>query len=316
MVVAYACTVHKTQSLSLDQAVISFDLEKQRTFNPGQMYVAISRLRSKEGLFFTGQFSRSAFTCCNKVHEEYARLRMSENRLPVLKQFHVVDSSLVLSLLNIRSLRLHSIDIQHDQFLVENDILCLTETQIGFDSSNSEISKIREDLDFFNISFNNDQHKFKSLALCHKEDDIDVEEYGHYSGFSLMTFSKKSFSDRSFCLLLLYRSPKTPMNTFIVELSSVLMTPVQIDFILGDFNINGLDDEASALLKGFLCEYELCLAFPTHIDGGMLDHVYISKHLANNFAVKTMKKFVNMSDHDAVKIKLIPKETESDTETI
>ena len=101
-----------------------------------------------------------------------------------------------------------------------------------------------------------------------------------------MTFSKKSFSDRSFCLLLLYRNSKTPLNTFICELSSVLMTPVQIDFILGDFNTNGLDNEASALLKGFLCEYKRCLDFPTHIDGGMLDHIHIPKDLTNNFAVK------------------------------
>ena len=36
-----ACTVHKVQGLSLDQAVLSFNLLKQRAFNHGQLYVAL-----------------------------------------------------------------------------------------------------------------------------------------------------------------------------------------------------------------------------------------------------------------------------------
>ena len=76
---AYACTVHKTQGLTLESAVISFDLRKQRNFNHGQMYVATSRLRTIDGLFFTGQFNRNAFTCNPKVTEEYTRLWQSEN---------------------------------------------------------------------------------------------------------------------------------------------------------------------------------------------------------------------------------------------
>ena len=43
LMLSYACTVHKVQGLSLKDAVISFKLEKQRNFNAGQMYVAMSR---------------------------------------------------------------------------------------------------------------------------------------------------------------------------------------------------------------------------------------------------------------------------------
>ena len=39
LLLPWACTVHKVQGLSLDKAVISFDLLKQRSFNYGQMYV-------------------------------------------------------------------------------------------------------------------------------------------------------------------------------------------------------------------------------------------------------------------------------------
>ena len=50
--------MHKVQGLSLPHAVVSFDLEKQRAFNYGQMYVAVGRVTSLKGLFVTGQYKR------------------------------------------------------------------------------------------------------------------------------------------------------------------------------------------------------------------------------------------------------------------
>ena len=41
---SWACTVHKVQGLSLNSAVISSDLEKQKFFNQGQMYVTLSHV--------------------------------------------------------------------------------------------------------------------------------------------------------------------------------------------------------------------------------------------------------------------------------
>ena len=39
----WACTIHKVQELTLENIVISFNLIKQRAFNYGQIYVALSR---------------------------------------------------------------------------------------------------------------------------------------------------------------------------------------------------------------------------------------------------------------------------------
>ena len=41
---SWACTIHEVQGLSLNSTVISFDLEKQKLFNQGQIYVALSRV--------------------------------------------------------------------------------------------------------------------------------------------------------------------------------------------------------------------------------------------------------------------------------
>ena len=51
VVLSWTCTSHKVQGLSLTSAFVSFDLEKQRSFNEGQMYAALSRVTSIDNLF-------------------------------------------------------------------------------------------------------------------------------------------------------------------------------------------------------------------------------------------------------------------------
>jgi len=86
LVLSYACTVHKVQGLTLEKIVVSFQLARQRNFNPGQMYVALSRATSINGLYLTGNYSAAAMQASEKVHIEYQRLRHKENLLQPLKK--------------------------------------------------------------------------------------------------------------------------------------------------------------------------------------------------------------------------------------
>ena len=71
IVLAWAVTIHKVQGLSLDRAVM--DLGKN-VFAHGMAYVALSRVKSLEGVCVIG-LSRSAFQKNDTaVHEEYQRL--------------------------------------------------------------------------------------------------------------------------------------------------------------------------------------------------------------------------------------------------
>ena len=36
---AWACTLHKVQGLTLNEVAVNFELRKQKSFNPGQIYV-------------------------------------------------------------------------------------------------------------------------------------------------------------------------------------------------------------------------------------------------------------------------------------
>ena len=86
--------MHKVQGLNLHEVVISFQLERQRNFNAGQIYVALSRSTSFIGLFLTGTYTSSAIIASKAVHKEYERLRSHENLLKPLESFSVFNSTL------------------------------------------------------------------------------------------------------------------------------------------------------------------------------------------------------------------------------
>ena len=132
MTLAWACTVHKVQGLTLENIVVSFDLFKQRSFNCGQAYVALSRATSLSGLHILGNIQSKHIRADPRVHKEYQRLR--EASLDISQSHNQTESTfdnqpIVITLLNIRSLRKHSIDLKHDTRIFGSDVLLLTETQ-------------------------------------------------------------------------------------------------------------------------------------------------------------------------------------------
>ena len=74
LVLSWATSIHKVQSLSVSEAVISFDLQRQKRFNAGQMYVAMSRVRTLNGLYLTGTFDKKAIKADKRAFEEYERM--------------------------------------------------------------------------------------------------------------------------------------------------------------------------------------------------------------------------------------------------
>ena len=57
---SWACTVDKVQVKQFQDAVICFDLFKQRSWNDGHIYVALSRVKSLNGLYLTAEYNRYA----------------------------------------------------------------------------------------------------------------------------------------------------------------------------------------------------------------------------------------------------------------
>ena len=135
---AWACTVHKIQGLSLIQIVVSFQLLKQRQINYGQIYVALSRVTTLEGMYIIGTFTEDSIRANPFALVEYSRMRTES----VLSEETVEDThqeSLIVTLLNVRSLNKHVTDLALDESLTKSDIICLIETQL---IPNSDIPEI------------------------------------------------------------------------------------------------------------------------------------------------------------------------------
>lgn len=129
LMLAWTCTVHKVQGKQFEKAVISFDLLKQRRFNFGQIYVALSRVTSLNGLFLIGSYNGKAIQSDPRAKCEYQLLR-DKYAMQSVKNCSTNSLSFTASLLNTRSLRKHASDIIADTIITDCDILFLTETQV------------------------------------------------------------------------------------------------------------------------------------------------------------------------------------------
>ena len=174
---AWACTVHKVQGLSLEKAVICFDLLKQRSFNNGQMYVALSRVTSFDGLYLTSKYKSSAIKADQRALQEYERMR-TECTLEPLHNVKTMDGTLVITLLNTRSLCRHAVDIFNDRELLNTDALCLTETQLLPEQDTNTISDV---LNCFSYLHNIDADKFQSISFCYKS-NVELVTFHHLTG--------------------------------------------------------------------------------------------------------------------------------------
>ena len=149
----------------MDRVFISFHPNKQRSFNYGQIYVAISYNKTLQGIYALGKIEHKHVRANPKVHEECKRLRnivaitirdqQMNQRNPTL---------LVISLLNIRSLNKHSIDINFDSSICNSDMTSFTEKQ---PLPNSNDNQITENLQSFTLLRQDHvSHRFSRIALC------------------------------------------------------------------------------------------------------------------------------------------------------
>lgn len=85
---AWAITIHKSQGLTFDKAII----DSSRSFAPGQTYVALSRCRSLEGLVLGSPVPPQAIIVDKEVNhfiENCENNRLDEDRIEILKQEYV-----------------------------------------------------------------------------------------------------------------------------------------------------------------------------------------------------------------------------------
>ena len=136
---SWACTMYEVQGLTIPQAVVSFDLEKQKSFKLGQMYVVLGRIKDLEGFFLSGYFQRDGIKANVEATNEYERL--NNEVLFVPPAISTVSSRTLTS----------------DSYLTESDVLFSAEIQLA-DADN--VTNIYHLLNDFSVVFNNSNFRF------------------------------------------------------------------------------------------------------------------------------------------------------------
>ncbi len=136
------------------------------------------------------------------IHEEYEQRRNSNCCLSTSSENESWNSSvLTISLLNIRSLRKHSIDIKLHLQLFNSDDLALTETQLLPNDSDIEITENLKPFTIYCQDHNSD--KYSSMAVCIR-DSLQMEEYEYLPLLNVLRFlSTLNYKnhDHSFCYI-------------------------------------------------------------------------------------------------------------------
>ena len=123
--------MHKVQRLTLGKVVFSFELFKQRQFNCEQVYVALSRVKSLSQLYLVGDINSAGIMADARFGEEYERLRSQRFEFDAPNMVYKNNShNIVISLLNVRSLKKHFANIKNDSKIIQSDIIVFTETRL------------------------------------------------------------------------------------------------------------------------------------------------------------------------------------------
>ena len=166
---------------------------------------------------------------------------------------------------------------------------CLTERQLQYNDDVLEIEVSFQKQ--FKIHFNSNENKYQNIAFCYANDVLHHEDYNVVSTFNIL---KPSFYKNPIRETLLYRSPNLYQVAFIDHLN-YFITAKNVDFLLGDFNIDAFNKRAYAILNNVLRNYNLMVREATHLDGApRIIYIYGSLFQLQSLLLLKIFKFQTM----------------------
>ncbi|XP_062609537.1 uncharacterized protein LOC134271330 [Saccostrea cucullata] len=301
---SWACTSHKVQGMTVDKVVVNLD----RTFSPGQGYVALSRVTSKEGLFIE---TNSAESFQKKIYADPdVKAALEEMPKLMLPNFDEFKQGFQIFLHNIQSLNKHFVDLKKDIRYRNADIICLTETWL----------RPGQNLSVFEL----DGFNFHQVARGDVYDDSNTQvlQLRASKGGGVAVYTKETGQEKQVCflpfknvegicvkcvsedvvVLTVYRPNSLDTPQFLVQLERVITYyRLQSKFFvcLGDFNE---DARSLGVIQAFMSsqDFKQVVHFNTTEGATILDHVYISARLE----AKVEKMPTYYSYHDAIKVSI------------
>ena len=156
---------------------------------------------------------------------------------------------------------------------MNNDILFLTETQL---SPGSDVNEIQAILYQFSISLINlSDYRFSSLAICYQK-SVLLQCHQKGEGISVIKLCKPTYSNDCVSIVILYRRQLSTIPAFFANLE-LLNNSSEINIVLGNFNLDALDPGLFEQIRNTLSKFCLVNSNSTHLNGSLIDQVYVRK---------------------------------------
>ena len=296
---AYACTVHKVQGMTMDKAVVNL----KNIFLSGQAYVSLSRVTSLSGLVIEN-FDPKYIHCDPAIKECLSNMNsfLDINEVNNDSQFRCC-----IMLHNIQGLKQHYADLQSNKLFLKSDFICLTETWIN---DENVVDVCMDKFKFYHqpryqsytsasaitSEFKNKEHGGVTVYAknkCSSRLNINVKDI-EYISFMLT-------SPISVAIAVIYRPPGYDIKQFCKSLRQLVEELHKVStkcIIMGDFNEDLL--KRSSHVYDLMSEYNYkqLIQSCTTEGGTILDLVFVR----GLDSVVTEVIPIYYSYHEAIKI--------------
>ena len=278
---SFACTAHKIQGSTITEPnKVIIDLQSVRQASEG--YVMASRVQCIDQLFIFEKYLSSKIfpsDCAMKELEQLKKEALNDKE-KARRECTIVQS------LNIRSLSKHYTNLQND-YKIKAKVIALQETWCSKDQGISAF-----EMEGYNLHLVSNgrgrgiatyfTNEFQVTGLTNKE---------HYQ------ISK--VSNGEYDVINVYCSQGHDKAEFLRDLGN-LAGPMRSGFIVGDFNIDFLHEPKGLVVSKILSRgFKQIVSHPTHVEGGLLDHIY---HKGLQWEPKADIQFPYYSDHGLISV--------------
>ncbi|CAI5657796.1 unnamed protein product [Oreochromis niloticus] len=255
---AFACTIHKTQGLTTQTAVVSM----RNIFEPGMAYVALSRVTSLSGLYLQ-DLDENKIYANPEVTAALQTMRQAnvEEMMPLLQVRETASRPDTLTLIhhNTEGLPSHISDIKSHHEMCLADVLCLTESHLQG-------------------SFVADSLHLDGYTMFKRNRHVSYTNFPHMASRSVL----KVQAPFPALIAVVYRPPDYSLTPFMQNLVSLLDSLEIMDchpiIVCGDFNENQLQSGRKQILEQFQSRgYSQLITSATTDKNTLLDLIFVSQ---------------------------------------
>ncbi|CAG2244663.1 unnamed protein product [Mytilus edulis] len=276
---AWACTIHKVQGLTVEECVV--DLNKCFTY--GQAYVALSRVTSKSGLHIESieaeKIDKKIF-CDPDIVKGVSEMTRFLPEIENTAEEHTQSFQIMYH--NIQGLQTHAEDIKQNPDFRSADYICLTETwanqeftcfeMVGYDGFHLPRSLAFQEDDSYYSSLKEMQHG--GVCVFHKLSS-ETELCNLTSNLECIVFKIPS---RNVFVATVYRTQRYNLGKFLENMETLICKLEDLServVVIGDFNQDILKGSCTVLSFMLSKGFRQLVSSPTTEGGTLIDHVYV-----------------------------------------